>query len=849
MPTLVVTGGPLDGTAFPIDESPATRILGASQDADLQILLGNVEPAHAQVRRSAEGLVLSDGGSATGTYVNGEKIEGEQVLQDGDRICLGPPGSKGSCKLVVKIPAGGAAIATGGAAGVMSFAGADDPPLTAPEPPGGSAQSPAPETIAFAPEDEPLAFVEPDSAPAAEPFRQPPPPPPEPPPPPPPPSLAPPPPPPPPPPTAPAAEATKPAAKPDYLTEQPSIGGGRTREPLEVPAAPAPRAARPAKKAVPGKRRGPILSPAMIGILLAMAAAGGGYFAFKKFWKRPPVLESVQPGRSEPGQTVSLSGLNFLSDASANSVHIGEQTALVTSAAETQLAVTVPADLAAAGAEDVPIVVETAGGKSQAVTLKVYRAPKVASVEPDVVMPGQSLVIKGQNLSGTPLSVVIGGLPAEVKEAQPEQIRVVVPRIPAVEGMKSTVTVSVGSDAAKAIEVLVGRLPMVFAATPKSGQAGDRVVVTGRGFDPSPAANEVTFSGLPVLVLTATPTELTVIAPATPRGEGTLNAEIHVKTKGTESTSSAAFALTRASASVFVPRFYAAPVTEYPGEDLAYVSTELGPFFVLGEKGAAASTPERAAVLATALNGLVADAASASLAFELRDSAAPAVALVGKPDVLAAVGPGDAAAYTKPWEAGSKKPRRATPRSVAAHWTALVQDYFSLFVQRQRPLKVLALTPRGKVLSDLYADAQRQAPGAGVPVGLVLPTSTSLAKSLRDVSLLVPDEPARASVTVQGLWQGTMDEGGAVRSLEVRLSADGNKLSGTLSSTAGSVKLDSPLREVAYDKGTLRFRADIAGSPALFAGSVATDAISGTVQRGTGGKAAPSGSFSLKFVE
>src|SRR5262249_40213233 len=148
------------------------------------------------------------------------------------------------------------------------------------------------------------------------------------------------------------------------------------------------------------------------------------------------------------------------------------------------------------------------------------------------------------------------------------------------------------------------------------------------------------------------------------------------------------------------------------------------------------------------------------------DSASPGVAVVGKPDVLVTVGPGDAAAYTKPWEAGSRKPRRASPRSVAAHWTALLQDYFGMFVQRQRPLKVLALTPRGKVLGDLYADAQRQAPGTGIPMGLVIPTSTSLSKSLRDMALLVPDEPARASVTVQGLWQGTMDESGAVRSLE-----------------------------------------------------------------------------------
>jgi hypothetical protein len=587
----------------------------------------------------------------------------------------------------------------------------------------------------------------------------------------------------------------------------------------------------------------------LIGGVLLVALAGGGYYAFTKFWKTPPVLESVQPARSEPGQTVTLTGLHFATDAAGNAVRMGEQTALVTSATGTQLAVKVPAGLAAEGAGDVPIVVQTAGGKSKPVMLKIYRAPKVTALEPDVAMPGAVLLIKGQNLAGTPLSVVIGGMPAEVKEAQPEQIRVVVPAIPTVEGLKSSVTVTVGSDTAKPMDLLVGRLPMVSGALPKSGQAGDRVVISGRGFDPSPRVNEVLFSGLPALVLTASPTELAVVAPVSSRGEGTLNAEVRVRTRGTESTTSAPFVLTRASASTFVPRFYAAPVTEYPTEDLAFVASEAGPFLVLGEKGAAPSTAERAARLAKALNALVADAGTAPPSFELREKPSPSVALVGKPDVLVTVGPGDAAAYTKPWEAGSKKLRRASPRSVAAHWTALVQDYFSLFVLRQRPLKVLALTPRGKVLGDLYATAQRQAPGGGVPMGIVLPLSPTLARSLREMALIVPDEPARAAVTVEGLWEGTMDEGGVMRRLQVRLRADGSRLAGTLSSTVGSVKMDAPLREVAYDKGTLRFRADIAGSPGLFSGSVATDSISGTVQRGSGAKAASSGSFSLKYVE
>ncbi len=798
-----------------------------------------MEPAHAQVRRTARGLVLEDGGSATGTYVNGEKIV-EQVLQDGDRISLGPPGSKGSAKLIVRVPAGGGAIAVDqGPSGVAPFASDNDTPF-----------EDVPETIAIKHDDEPLRLVEPERPPAAEtpamPAEAPPPPAP-----PPPPAMAP---PPPPPPSGPAADARRSAAKPDYLTEQPSIGGGeRTREPLEVPPAPPPgRAAKPAKKAVPsGPRRGGgfRVSPALIGGVLVVALAGGAYYAVKSYWKSPPVLESVHPARSEPGQTITLSGLHFVADPGGNAVRMGDQTALVTSATDTQLAVTVPAGLAPSGEIDVPIVVETAGGKSKPVSFKIYRAPKVTAVEPDVAMPGEALLIKGQNLTGTPLSVVIGGMPAVVKEAQPEQIRVVIPAIPVVEGLKSSVTVQVGSDTAQPMALLIGRLPLVSGAEPKSGQAGDRVVVSGRGFDPSPWANDVLFSGQPALVLTATPTQLTVVAPVPPKGEGTLNAEINVKAGGKLSTTSAPFVLTRASSSIFIPRFYAAPVTEYPAEDLAFVATEMGPLLILGEKGDASSTAERAVRLATALNALVVEAGTSPPSFELRDKPTPSVAVVGQPTILAAVGSLDAAAYTKPWEAGSKKVRRASPRSVAAHWTALLQDYFGLFVLRQRPLRVLALTPRGKVLSDLYATAQRQAEGEGVPVGVVLPLTTTLAKSLRDMALLVPDEPARAAATVEGLWQGTMDEGGVVRDLQVRLQTQGSRLAGTLSSTAGSVTVDSPLRDVAYEKGTLRFRADVAGSSRVFSGSVETDTIRGTIQRGSGAKSASSGSFSLKYVE
>ena len=60
-------------------------------------------------------------------------------------------------------------------------------------------------------------------------------------------------------------------------------------------------------------------------------------------------------------------------------------------------------------------MVETRGGKSKPLSLRVYRAPQVSGVQPDVAMPGDEVTITGLNLDGKPLTVSISGMLAEVK--------------------------------------------------------------------------------------------------------------------------------------------------------------------------------------------------------------------------------------------------------------------------------------------------------------------------------------------------------------------------------------------------------------------------------------------------
>ena len=122
VPTLVMTGGALDGTAYPIPMTSREVVMGSSMEAGIQIMLGNVEPFHARLLFTQAGLAIADAGSATGTFVNGEKVEGEHALQSGDRVCLGPPGAKGSAKLLVLLPGAGETPTL--ATGMASLAGA-----------------------------------------------------------------------------------------------------------------------------------------------------------------------------------------------------------------------------------------------------------------------------------------------------------------------------------------------------------------------------------------------------------------------------------------------------------------------------------------------------------------------------------------------------------------------------------------------------------------------------------------------------------------------------------------------------------------------------------------------------
>lgn len=911
VPTLVMTGGPLDGTEYPIVLTGRDLTVGSSMDADVQIMLGNVEPFHARIAFGSAGLVISDAGSATGVFLNGEKVGGEQPLQDGDLLYFGPPGAKSSARLLVRLP-GGAASAESGSGGerapALASARHTGTPTLDGEGPSLSLETEADEglegeepSLALEPEESgvgeaqeidlgfgsvnasetlvvddagagpPLGADEAGPAedegdalftaplappPAPEPVRHAPPPPAPPPPPPAPRAAAPPPAPPPPPPaperltSPPPPEPPRPKAEapqPEYQSEPPSIT-------VESPPSPAPRreepfpplrpapATRPAAKGR-GRRRRSMSIPflPLAGGLAGLAVVGGlGWFFLLR--AAPPTIASLAPPQAEPGQAITVTGKHFASAAGGNTVLFDDKPGQVTAASSGALTVVVPAGVRGQAS----VIVQTAQGRSSPAPFTAIAVPTATALEPDVAMPGQTILIRGEDLSGARLAVEFGGMPAAAVEPVPEGVRAAVPKLQLPEGSKTSVVVRAGDRATKPLDFLVGRLPLVVEAKPERGAVGDRVVLVGRGFLPDAPANAVTFGGQPALVLSASPTELAVVAPAPPSGE--LQPEVPVVvTAGGRASSPFSFILARSSTSGYVPRFFAAPVSEHSDGGFVFVATELGPVILLGGRADAASTAERAFKLAGSLNALVAGAASKPPSFELRERPEPSVAVVGDVKPFLVPTEQDAAAYSRNWETGRGAGRRVATAALARHWAALLQDYLGLFLYRQRPLKIPALSPNGRVLTEIYAEASRRSPGGtSVPASQVLPTPVSMATSLKRMALVVSGEAGRAAVAVEGGWSGTIEdpEFGA-RRFEVELRSEGGRLAGTLTTWSGDIALKAPLRTIVFDRGSVRFTVDLQGTANEFRGTLEGNAITGTVER----RGKPPASFTLQFVE
>ncbi len=82
-PILIGQSGPLNGERWEINRD---LILGRDEACEVLIPDRQVSRYHARIEMKDENVYLEDLGSKNGTYINGEAVQGERLLQDGDVI-------------------------------------------------------------------------------------------------------------------------------------------------------------------------------------------------------------------------------------------------------------------------------------------------------------------------------------------------------------------------------------------------------------------------------------------------------------------------------------------------------------------------------------------------------------------------------------------------------------------------------------------------------------------------------------------------------------------------------------------------------------------------------------------
>ena len=84
---LVVTRGPNVGARFALEHVITTA--GRHPDSDIFLDDVTVSRRHVELERGTSGSVVRDVGSLNGTYLNGQRIEGDAAIRNGDELQVG----------------------------------------------------------------------------------------------------------------------------------------------------------------------------------------------------------------------------------------------------------------------------------------------------------------------------------------------------------------------------------------------------------------------------------------------------------------------------------------------------------------------------------------------------------------------------------------------------------------------------------------------------------------------------------------------------------------------------------------------------------------------------------------
>jgi sugar lactone lactonase YvrE len=246
-------------------------------------------------------------------------------------------------------------------------------------------------------------------------------------------------------------------------------------------------------------------------------------------------LSAIEPDSGPPagGNDVRVFGTGFVPG--GTSVLFGTAAATrVTFISSTELLVTAPP-----GVGNVDVTVTTAAGSDRGSGAYTYLTPPtIASVSP----------AKGPVSGGTPVTILGSGFVDEgrtrvffgsaegtsVRVLSPSKLTVVAPA--SFAGPADVIVTTQGGTAKATGAFNYLAPPAIVAFAPSGGRPGTVVTVSGSNFDPLLSANVVRFGSFPAVVVSSTPTLLTVTVPP-----NAVTAPISVTTDGGSAVSAAVF--------------------------------------------------------------------------------------------------------------------------------------------------------------------------------------------------------------------------------------------------------------------------------------------------------------------
>ena len=221
-----------------------------------------------------------------------------------------------------------------------------------------------------------------------------------------------------------------------------------------------------------------------------------------------PVVQRIQPTSGPPGTTVSLLGRFFRPE---QTVHLGDAQCEVQSRLPNRWTVTIPE-----GARSGNIEIHTPRGNVRGPRFRVTEArpaPVVSSFSPDHGDPGTEVLIRGENFapSAAENHVHLGGTPVVVRNANPTELRVLVPD-GATNGPFRVRVVGAGEGTSED-SFTVGSGTSISGFEPVFGPPRTRVTIRGIGFHRSRARVRAYLGETRARVIRASETELTVEVP------------------------------------------------------------------------------------------------------------------------------------------------------------------------------------------------------------------------------------------------------------------------------------------------------------------------------------------------